>query len=132
MARRLLQGEGMAANWATVDGHGDRRACSEHAGRPESSEPWDERDVLSGPRGCFLKKATSARAGNVTEPPDRDRNRTRKIRGLRTIFQVKEQVKTPGEELSEVEISSLPPQKRVQDDDHKDALEFGRKRDHTV
>ena len=39
---------------------------------------------------------------------------------------MKEQVKTPGEELSEMEISSLP-KKRVQGKDHKDALSLGEK-----
>ena len=39
---------------------------------------------------------------------------------------MKEQVKTPGKELSEVEISSLP-KKRVQGNDHKDALTLGEK-----
>ena len=39
---------------------------------------------------------------------------------------MKEQVKTPGKELSEVEISSLP-KKRVQGNDHKDALSLGEK-----
>ena len=65
--------------------------------------------MLLGLTGHLLHKATSPRSRNVTNLPNRNKNRdSGKIRQKRNMFQMKEQYKTLEEELSEVEISNLP------------------------
>jgi len=78
-ARCLLQEEGTAADWVTVD--------ATTTGRPPEST-WATREhrllvtrgVRFGPLSMFPKEDHFPRAGKVAEPSDRDKNRTRKTR----------------------------------------------------
>lgn len=62
--------------------------------------------MLLSPIGCLLHKAVSPRSGNVTSLPiHRNKNRELgKMRQQKSMFQMKEQDKTPEEELSKVEV----------------------------